>query len=66
MELIFKIFYAFILFRELRITNLQSANTYNHCKNIYHDALLREHSDNLLRYFGICILEDNKRVPTIY
>ena len=65
-KLFAKYFYSFTLFRELGITNLQSTNTYDHCKNINHGTVLRKHSDDLLRYFGIYILEDNKRLPSIY
>lgn len=54
------------MFRKLEINNLQSTNTYDHCKNIYDDTLLRKKADDLLRYFGIYMLEDNKRLPTIY
>lgn len=34
--------------------------------NINHDTPFNKHFDDLLRYFGISISEDNKRLPSIY
>lgn len=62
-----KTFSSLSLFRELGITYSQSANTYKDCKEIYHDTLLKKkHSDDLFRYFRIFVLEDKKRLPSIY
>lgn len=39
------------LLKELEITNSQSTNTKEHCQKINLDTLLKQHSDNLFRYF---------------
>ena len=56
--LICKRFYALTLFRELGITNSQSTNTYEHCKNTNHGTLVKKYSDDLSKYFRISVSED--------
>ena len=64
--LISKRFYARTSFRELAITTLDTTKTYVNDNNINHKTILEKYSDDLLRYFGISVSKDNKRVPSIY
>ena len=66
MALISKRLQALTLFRKRGINKLQPTKTYEHCKNVNHVPLLKIHSDDLLRYFGISVSEDYKRLPSIY
>ena len=66
MTLISKRFYALTLFRELGITNCQSRNTYNLCKNINNSIVLKKLSDDLFTYFGIFVSEQNKCLTSIH
>ena len=59
-------YYALTLFKELGITNSQSAVTYEHCKDINHNTLLKNHCDDLFRYFRISFSEDSERLLSIY
>ena len=52
-------------FKEVGITNSQLTNTYEYCKKINIDTLLK-HFHDLFRYFRISVSEDNKHLPSIY
>ena len=49
---------ALTVFTELGTT--EWTITYEYCKNINHDTLLKKHSDDLLKYFRIYVSEDKK------
>ena len=63
-ELISKRFYARTLFRELGMTNSKTTKTSENYNKINRET--QKYSDDLLRYFGIFVSKDNKRVPSIY
>ena len=58
--------HSLILFGELEINKLQSTNIYEHCKNVNHNTLLKRHSNDFSRYFGIsvCWLTKLNKNPT--
>ena len=61
-----KRFFVLTLFRELGISNSEPTKTCDNYKNINHDTLLKKYFDDLLRYFGLSVSEDKKRLPSIY
>ena len=64
--IISKRFYAHTLFRELGMTNSKKQRHVRMIAILIMRLSFKKYSDDLLRYFGIFVSKDNKRVPSIY
>ena len=60
LAIICKRFYGLTLVRKREITYSRSTNTYDHCKSIDHDHLLKNFPVIFFKYFGISVSEDSK------
>ena len=59
-------FYTLNLFKELRKIKPQLTKIYEYCKNVSLDTLIKSYANDLLKYFGIFVSEDNKHLPSVY